>query len=97
MTRSDHKGTDKFYDAVLSLKTKEECEKFFDDIFTIRELADASQRMEVAYLLNEGMAYNEIASRVGASSATISRVNRCLIYGDGGYRIVLDRILGEEK
>lgn len=98
MAKKNILGKDKFFEAILSLKTKAECEKFFEDIFTVRELEDASQRIEVAALLNSGKAYSEIVSKVGASSATISRVNRCLEYGSGGYKIVLDRILrGEEK
>ncbi len=81
----------KFFEALLSLKTTAECEKFFDDICTIKELMDISQRYEVAVMLSEGKVYTEIASKTGASTATISRVNRCLNYGSGGYKIAIDR------
>lgn len=81
----------KFFEALLSLKTTVECEKFFEDICTVKELMDISQRYEVAVMLSEGKVYTEIASKTGASTATISRVNRCLNYGSGGYKIAIDR------
>ena len=80
-----------FFDAVLSLKTPEECQAFFMDVCTIKELQDLTQRFRVAVLLNEGKNYQEISGETSVSSATISRVNRCLLYGDGGYRTVLKR------
>lgn len=80
-----------FFDAVLSLKTAEECQAFFLDVCTIKELQDLTQRFRVAVLLNEGRNYQEISKETSVSSATISRVNRCLLYGDGGYRTVLSR------
>ena len=80
-----------FFDAVLSLKTAEECQAFFLDVCTIKELQDLTQRFQVAVLLNEGRNYQEISKETSVSSATISRVNRCLLYGDGGYRTVLER------
>ena len=80
-----------FFDAVLSLKTAEECQAFFLDVCTIKELQDLTQRFQVAVLLNEGRNYQEISRETSVSSATISRVNRCLLYGDGGYRTVLER------
>ncbi len=84
--RSDFK---KLYDAVLSLKTEEDCRMFFEDICTIKELETMSQRLEVARMLMGGSTFNEIVAATGASTTTISRVNRCLNYGDGGYRLVL--------
>lgn len=81
-----------FYNAILSLKTNEECDKFFDDVATIKEVIDMSARLEVARMLDEGKVFNDISKETGASSATISRVNKCLEYGPGGYRVVLDRI-----
>lgn len=78
-----------FFEAVLRLKTKEDCEKFFEDVFTIKELQDVSQRLEVAVLLKQGKNYREISEATGASTATISRVSKCLSYGSGGYAIVL--------
>lgn len=92
MGKIKNESVEKFFEAVLSLKTKEECEIFFDDVCTKSELASISQRLEVAQLLNEKMTFNEIAEKTGASTATISRVNRCLQYGDGGYETVLKRI-----
>lgn len=92
MGKIKNENVEKFFEAVLSLKTKEECEIFFDDVCTKSELASISQRLEVAQLLSEKMTFNEIAEKTGASTATISRVNRCLQYGDGGYETVLKRI-----
>ena len=77
--------------AILSLKTEEECGAFLDDICSIRELQDLVQRYSVALLLDEGENYQEISKATGASTATISRVSRCLNYGSSGYRTVLDR------
>lgn len=84
--------TDMLISAMLSLKNKEEFYSFFDDIFTISEIHAISQRFTVARMLDENTKYQEIAAKTGASTATISRVNRCLVYGAGGYRLVLDRI-----
>ncbi len=83
---------EKFFDAILSLETKEECAKFFDDVCTKTELASISQRLEVANLLEQKLTFNEITEKTGASATTISRVNSCLKYGDGGYETVLKRI-----
>ena len=85
------------YKAVLQLETVEECEKFFDDLCTVAELKAMEQRYQVAELLEKGMIYNDILERTGASSATISRVNRSLRYGAGGYSIVFERLGNEEK
>ncbi|WMJ79582.1 YerC/YecD family TrpR-related protein [Clostridium sp. MB40-C1] len=82
-------------EAVLSLKTKEECYRFFEDIFTINELKSVEQRLQVAKMLKQKKTYTEIASATGASTATISRVNRCLNYGSDGYNLVLERIKWE--
>jgi TrpR-related protein YerC/YecD len=81
-----------FYRAVLALKDDEECRKFFDDVATIKELIDLSARLEVARMLDSGAVFSEISRETGASSATISRVNKCLRYGEGGYKIVIERI-----
>ena len=86
---------DNLFDAILSLRSREECYQFFDDICTINELLSIAQRWEVAKLLNEKDTYNNIMKKTGASTATISRVNRCLLYGAGGYRLVLDRLKKE--
>ena len=82
---------DDFFEAVLKLETKEECAKFFDDLCTMQELEAISQRLEVAMLLKDGKQYREITEKTGASTATISRVSKCLRYGGGGYEIVLNR------
>ncbi len=81
-----------FYRAVLSLRDEEECRKFFDDVATIKELIDLSARLEVARMLDTGAVFSESSRETGASSATISRVNKCLTYGEGGYKTVIDRI-----
>lgn len=83
---------DGMYQAILSLKTVDECIAFFSDLCTVSELQAMGQRYQVAVLLNQGMIYNDILEQTGASSATISRVNRSLQYGDGGYQIVFERL-----
>ena len=80
------------YEAILTLKTPEECRAFFQDLCTVAELRAMAQRLEVAQLLDEGLIYNDILQRTGASSATISRVNRALQYGADGYKTVLPRL-----
>ena len=83
---------DMLFEAILSLKSLEECNQFFEDICTISELKAMSQRLEVARMLREGHTYEDIVERTGASTATISRVKRCLNYGADGYNIVLERL-----
>ena len=90
-------AVDHLFDAILTLKDPEECYKFFEDVCTINELLSLSQRYEVAKMLREGKTYLEIAEKTGASTATISRVNRSLNYGSDGYDMVFERLLGEEK
>ena len=85
-------AVDCLFEAVLSLKNKEECYIFFEDICTINELLSLSQRFEVAKMLREQKTYLEIAEKTGASTATISRVNRSLNYGNDGYDMVFERI-----
>lgn len=92
MDLSENKAVSQLMDVVAGLKTKEECLAFFSDICTIKELLDLGQRLEVALALDEGLNYQEISQKTGVSSATISRVNRCLMYGDGGYKMAIDRI-----
>ena len=84
------------YKAILTLKTEEECKAFFTDLCSITELMAMEQRYEVAKLLNEGLIYNIIMERSGTSSAIISRVNRSLQYGAGGYQIAFSRLYGEQ-
>ena len=83
--------------AMLSLKGEDEASSFFEDLFTINELQAISQRLAVARLLRRKVTYQEIAERTGASTATISRVNRALLYGAGGYQRVLNRMDGEAE
>ena len=82
---------DHLFDAVLTLKNTEECYKFFEDVCTIKELLAMAQRYEVALLLEKKMTYLDIANKTGASTATISRVNRSLNYGEDGYEMVFER------
>ena len=84
--------TNKFFKAILTLKNSEECAQFFDDICTIQELEAIAQRFEVARPLNQGKSYIDINKETGASTATICRVSKCLNYGDGGYKIAIDRL-----
>ena len=83
---------DLLYQAILTLQDLDECKKFFSDLCTVAELRAMEQRFEVAMLLSDGMIYNDILERTGASSATISRVNRSLQYGADGYQAVLPLI-----
>ncbi len=91
MGKPRHPGEEEFYQAVLALQTAEDCRDFFEDICTIKELQAMCQRFRVACLLDGGSNYLEVSEATGASSATISRVNRCLNYGSG-YRKALDNL-----
>ena len=84
--------TDILVKAVLQLKTVDECYSFFEDLCTIAEIKSMSQRMEVALMLAEKRVYSDIAAETGASTATISRVNKCLNYGQDGYNLVIKRL-----
>ncbi|MBM7587573.1 TrpR-related protein YerC/YecD [Bacillus pakistanensis] len=86
------KELDQLFKAVLSLKDLEECYRFFDDLCTINEIQSLAQRLEVARMLQEGKTYHKIETETGASTATISRVKRCLNYGNDTYQLVLDRV-----
>ncbi len=93
MNKSNKKPrNNELYEAILTLETVEECTKFFDDLCTVTELRAMEQRFEVARLLNAGHIYNEILEATGASSATISRVNRSLQYGADGYAVAFERL-----
>ena len=94
MEKIRHRDEELFYDAILTLKTPADCRAFFEDICTIKELQSIAQRFRVAALLDEGRNYLEVSEETGASSATISRVNRCLNYGIG-YRKTLDNLKKE--
>ena len=97
ITIATKEKNERLYRAILALETEEECYAFFQDLCTIAELRSMEQRYEVATLLNDGMIYNDILERTGASSATISRVNRSLIYGSGGYESVLEKMKEQES
>ncbi|MBQ2740764.1 MAG: hypothetical protein IJF39_03985 [Clostridia bacterium] len=91
MVEFSMKAFDGFFQAVLQLKSVEDCQKFFEDVCTIKELQSIAQRWEVAVMLNDGRNYQEISKKTGASTATISRVAKCLNYGAGGYELVLEK------
>lgn len=87
-------AADDLFRGILKLKTVDECYEFFEDLCTVHEIQALAQRLEVARMLRDKVTYSTIAAQTGASTATISRVNRCLLYGSGGYKTVLSR-LGE--
>ncbi len=94
MSKLRNPDTDLLFEGILKLRSVEECYRFFTDICTIKELQAMTQRLQVAKQLYEGRNYNEVCRDTGVSSATICRVNKCLNYGDGGYKTVLDRLGG---
>lgn len=96
MKKLKNKDVDALFEAILSLKTVEECYSFFEDACTIKEILEIAQRLKAAKMLKNGVNYADISKETGMSTATISRVNKCLEYGNGGYNIVLDR-LNEDK
>ena len=87
---------EQLYRAILQLKDEQECYEFFQDLCTISELRSMEQRFEVATLLHEGMIYNDILAKTGASSATVSRVNRSLLNGKDAYTMIFDRLKDEQ-
>ena len=84
--------TDALFRSVLALESVEECYAYFEDLCTIKELQDMSQRLDTAILLNKGVSYQKIAEQVSVSTATIGRVSKCLNYGTGGYRTAIERL-----
>jgi TrpR-related protein YerC/YecD len=89
-------STDRLFRVILSLESVDECYAFFEDICTITELRDMTQRLDTAFLIDKGISYQKISEQIGVSTATISRVSRCLNYGAGGYRAVIDRMKEDE-
>ncbi|MGN0707549.1 MAG: YerC/YecD family TrpR-related protein [Faecalibacterium sp.] len=83
--------TDALFDAILSLETREECYRFFEDLCTVKEVSDMAQRLQAAKLLLDGSTYDQIVRAVEISTATISRINRCIQYGSGGYRDIIQK------
>ena len=95
-SRLQNEQADNLARAFLTLESVEDCYRLFEDLFTIREIQDLSQRLEVAQLLKSQATYTEIVEKTGVSTATIGRVNRALNYGAGGYQLVLERISKED-
>ncbi|MFD1396088.1 YerC/YecD family TrpR-related protein [Kroppenstedtia eburnea] len=91
------KEVDNLFAAILTLNSIEECYQFFDDLCTVGEIKSLAQRLEVARMLKEGFTYNRIEADTGASTATISRVKRCLHYGTDGYTLALDRLKEQQQ
>ena len=96
-TKIRTEAVDNLFEAILNLKNKEECYLFFEDVCTVNELLSLSQRFEVAKMLRERKTYVEIAEKTGASTATISRVNRSLNYGNDGYEMVFNRLEDKDE
>ena len=95
MNMLENAGYQLLIQAIISIQNEEECMAFLDDLMTKKELNDIAQRLLVAKMLSEQAVYNKIVEETGASTATISRVNRCILYGDGGYSQILERIKGD--
>ena len=91
-----NEATEWLFQAILSLNTMEECKSFFEDACTIKEILDIAQRFEVACMLTEKKSYQQISQETGVSTATISRVNRCITYGGGGYKTAIERLKEQE-
>ncbi len=96
MSPSKTRQAKALFRAVLALENEEDCRVFFEDICTVNEIIEMSQRLDVAKNLIEGKTFNQIGKETGASSATISRVNKCVLYGGGGYKRVLNRLAEKE-
>ena len=96
-TKLKDMNVDFLFKAILSLETIEECYNFFDDLCTVPELKALSQRLEVAKMLSEGRVYSDIVAKTGASTATISRVNRSLNYGSDGYELIFERLADKQQ
>lgn len=97
MSKIRSKEIDNLFEAILALQSVEECYNFFEDACTIKEINEIAQRFQVACQLEAGMNYQEVNKETGASTATICRVNKCLNYGNEGYRTVIDRLKKEGK
>ena len=97
MEKLHTKEVDKPFEAILSLETVDECYKFFEDICTVKEILDISQRLKAAKMLKNGANYMDISKATGMSTATISRVSKCLEYGGGGYAMIIDRVADDKE
>ena len=89
--------TDALFDAILSLENREECYNFFEDLCTVKEVSDMAQRLEAAKMLLDGKTYDQIVKAVEISTATISRINRCIQYGSGGYRDTIEKVRAQAE
>jgi len=97
MANLHSESIDRLFQTILSLKSVDECYSFFEDVCTVKEVKDMAQRLDIAVLLDGGENYHAVSEKVNASTATISRVSRCLNYGSGGYRLALDRMKKKEE
>lgn len=97
MSKWHTKQIDELFEAILTLNSVEECYAFFEDACTIKEIIEIAQRLKVAKLLSAGTSYLTVSKEVGVSTATISRVSKCLEYGNGGYQMVMDRVKEEKQ
>ncbi len=97
MANLHSESVDILFKSILNLESVEECYKYFEDVCTINELRDIAQRFEVALLLDKGWNYQQIAAKTNVSTATISRVSRCLNYGEGGYRNAIEKLKKSEE
>lgn len=97
MSDFHNESTKRLFEAIVSINNVDECRALFEDLCTIKEIQDMAQRLDTAIMLDEGKSYQKIAESVGISTATISRVNRCLTYGSGGYRNVIEIIKESEN
>ena len=88
---------DRLFQTILNLQTVDECYAYFEDLCTVKEILDISQRLDTAILLSKGMSYQKIAEQVSVSSATIGRVSKCLNYGSGGYQTAIERLAKTEE
>ena len=88
---------DALFDAILSLESREECYAFFEDLCTVKEISDMAQRLEAAKMLLDGSTYDQIVKAVEISTATISRINRCIQYGTGGYRQTIEKVREKQQ
>ena len=89
--------TDALFDAILALENREECYRFFEDLCTVKEISDMAQRLEAAKLLLAGKTYEQIVRSAEISTATISRINRCIQYGTGGYQAIIERVRSRQE
>ncbi len=97
MANLHSESIDRLFEVILALESVDECYRFFEDICTVHEVQDMAQRLDTAVMLDSGMNYQTISQQVGVSTATISRVSKCLNYGSGGYRDALDKLYRSQE